>query len=152
MIILIVYAIFAVTILIWLLISKTRFPINYVRISRETLEDFRQWRDDLVVIELRGTRNGAISEALTVRPSQLKGLLRWLPPKTMLILCSASEVAQCRRQIDNELARAAINLACVLDDDTDALKPSMAAPTLPLACSTYVRKIGKMGYRGDIGK
>ena len=124
--ILIVYAIFAATILIWLLIPKARFPINYVRISRETLEDFRQWRDDLVVIQLGGTRNGAGSEALIVRPSQLKGLLRWLPPKTMLILCSASEVAQCRCQIESELARAAINLVCVLDDDTGSLTPSIA--------------------------
>lgn len=74
MMILIVYAIFVATILIWLVIPKARLPINYVRISRETLEDLRQWRGDLVVIELRGTRNGAISEALTVRPGQLKEL------------------------------------------------------------------------------
>jgi hypothetical protein len=124
--ILIVYAIFAATILIWALISKTHFPINYIRISRETLDDFRQWRDDLVVIELRGIRNGTSSGALTVRPGQLKGLLRWLPRKTMIVLCSASEVAQCRSQIENELARAAIDLVCVLDDDADSLTLSVA--------------------------
>lgn len=124
--VLIVYAICAAAIVICLLIPKARFPINYVRISRETLVDLRERRDDLVVIELRGTRNGTSPEALTVRPNQLKGLLRWLPPKTMLILCSAREVAQCRCQIENELARAAINLVCVLDDGTDSVTPSIA--------------------------
>ena len=78
------YTIFAIVVVIWCSIPRTRPSVNYVTISRTMLNCLRQWNDDLVVVEVRGARRCVIQDALNVSPAQLPLLLRWIPPRTTI--------------------------------------------------------------------
>jgi hypothetical protein len=93
------YVIFAIAILIWCSIPRTRPSVNYVTISRTMLSCLRQWNDDLVVVEVRSARRSVSQGALNVPADQLPLLLRWIPPRTTLVLCGATEVLRCRGEI-----------------------------------------------------
>ena len=99
--------------------------MNYVTISRTMLNCLRQWNDDLVLVEVRGARRCVIQGALNVSPDQLPLLLRWIPARTTLVLCGASEVLRCRTEVAMTLLRLGIEVVYVLEDDMD----SSTAPT-----------------------
>jgi hypothetical protein len=121
------YTIFATVVVIWCSIPRTRPSVNYVTISRTMLNCLRQWNDDLVVVEVRGARRCVIQDALNVSPDQLPLLLRWIPPRTTIVLCGASEVLRCRSEVAMTLLRVGIEVVYVLEDD----RHSSTAPTAP---------------------
>lgn len=125
------YVIFAIAVVIWCSVSRTRPSVNYVTISRTMLSCLRQWNDDLVVVEVRGTRRSVSQGALNVPADQLPLFLRWIPPRTTLVLCGASEVLRCRGEIALTLLRLGIEVVYVLEDHTD----SSTAPTTPLVAT-----------------
>lgn len=88
---LIVYVIFASAMVVWCSIPRTRPTMNYVTISGTILNCLRNWNDGLVVVDLRKRGKNAIQGALSVSVDQLPLPLRWIPPRTTLVLCGASE-------------------------------------------------------------
>ena len=121
------YVIFATAALIWCSIPRTKPSVNYVRISRTMLNCLRKWNDDLVVVQVRSTGKQVAQGALNVPADQLPLLLRWIPPRTTLALCGASELTLCRRDIAMSLLRIDIDVVYVLEDD----RHSSTAPTAP---------------------
>lgn len=93
--------------------------MHYVAISRSILGQMIRCRHNLVVIELRRTTERVISGALNVSTDQLGGILRWIPPRTTLVLCGTSEVALCRDAIEMNLLRLGIEVVYVFDDGGD---------------------------------
>jgi hypothetical protein len=91
------------------------------------LNCLRQWNDDLVVVEVRGARRYVIQDALNVSPDQLPLLLRWIPPRTTIVLCGASEVLRCRSEVAMTLLRVGIEVVYILEDD----RHSSTAPSAP---------------------
>lgn len=114
------YVIFAIAVVIWCSIPRTRPSVNYVTISRTMLSCLRQWNDDLVVVEVRSTRRCVSEGALSVPADQLPLLLRWIPPRTTLVLCGASEVLRCRSEVAMTLLRLGIEVVYVLEDEMDS--------------------------------
>jgi len=121
------YVIFATAALIWCSIPRTKPSVNYVRISRTMLNCLRKLNDDLVVVQVRSTGKRAAQGALNVPADQLPLLLRWIPPRTTLVLCGASELTLCRRDVAMTLLRLDIEVVYVLEDD----RQSSTAPTAP---------------------
>jgi len=129
-----VYVIFATTLLIWCSIPRTNPSVKYVRISRTMLNCLRKWSDDLVVVQVRSTGKEMAQDALNVPADQLPLLLRWIPRRTSLVLCGASELTLCRRDIAMTLQRLDISVVYVLEDDrhssTAKTAPWVATPLL----------------------
>jgi hypothetical protein len=121
------YVIFATAALIWCSIPRTKPSVNYVRISQTMLNCLRKWNGDLVVVELRSIGKRMAQGALNVPADQLPLLLRWIPPRTTLVLCGASESTVGRRDIALTLLRLDIEVVYVLEDD----RHSSNAPTAP---------------------
>ena len=121
------YFIFAAAVLIWCSIPRTKPSVNYVRISRTMLNCLRQWNDGLVVVRVGGAVKRVAQGALNVPADQLPLLLRWIPPRTTLVLCGASELTLGRRDIAMTLLRLDIEVVYVLEDDGH----SSTAPTAP---------------------
>lgn len=118
---LILYCIFASSVLIWCTLlepkpAKPKQAVHYVVISPLLLNDWTRTRADVVAIDLRrGQTGNIIEEALNVLPSQLDGLLRWIPPKTRLVFSGMRETELCRDQIEPTLVRVGINAVYVVD-------------------------------------
>ena len=91
------------------------------------LNCLRKWNDDLVVVELRSIGKRMAQGALNVPVDQLQLLLRWIPPRTTLVLCGASELTVGRRDIAMTLLRLDIEVVYVLEED----RHSSTAPTAP---------------------
>src|SRR5262249_10817372 len=119
--------IFATVALIWCSMPRTKPSVNYVRISRTMLSCLRKWNDDLVVVQVRSTGRSVAQGSLNVSADQLPLLLPWIPPRTTLVLCGASELTLCRRDIAMTLLRLDIEVLYVLEDD----RHSSTAPTAP---------------------
>lgn len=117
---LILYVIFAIAAVIWCSIPRTISSVNYITISRTMLRCLKQWNDDLVVVEVRSTRRYISQGALNVPADQLPSLLRWIPPRTTLVLCGASEVLRCRNDVATTLLRLGIEVVYVLEGDMDS--------------------------------
>ena len=66
-------------------------------------------------------------DALNVSADQLPLLLRWIPRRTALVLCGASELTLCRRDIAMTLLSLDIKVVYVLEED----RHSSTAPTAP---------------------
>ena len=128
------YVIFAIAILIWCSIPRTRPSVNWVTISRTMLNCLRQWNDDLVVVEVRSTRRCLSEGALNVPAHQLPLLLRWIPPRTTLVLCGASEVLRHRSEVAMTLLRLGIEVVYVLEND----RICSAAPTAACVGATLI--------------
>ena len=119
--------IFTTGALIWCSIPRTKPSVSYVRISPTMLNCLRQWNDDLVVVEVRSAGKRVVQGALNVAVDQLPLLLRWIPPRTTLVLCGASELTLCRHDIAMTLLRLDIEVVYVLEDD----RHSSTEPTAP---------------------
>ena len=130
-VVLTVYVIFAIAVVIWCSIPRPRPSVNYVTISRTMLSCLRRQNDDLVVVEVRSARRSVSQGALNVPADQLPLLLRWIPPRTTLVLCGASDVLRCRGEIALALLRVGIEVVYVLEDDMD----SSTVPTTPLVAT-----------------
>jgi len=91
------------------------------------LNCLRKWNDDLVVVQVRTTGKRVTQGALNVSVDQLPLLLRWIQPRTTLVLCGATELTLCRRDIAMTLLRLDIEVVYVLEDD----RHSSTAPTTP---------------------
>ena len=91
------------------------------------LSCLRQWNDSLVVVEVRSTEKRVIQGALNVPVDQLPFLLRWIPPRTTLVLCGSREVVLCRSDFATTLLKLGIEVVYVLEDGRD----SSTAPTAP---------------------
>ena len=133
-VVLTLYVIFAVAIVIWCSIPRARRSVNYVMISRTMLNCLRRWNDDVILVEVRSARRSVSQRALNVPADQLPLLLRWIPPRTTLVLCGASEVLRCRGEIAPTLLRVGIEVVYVLEDDMG----SSAVPTTPLVATRSV--------------
>lgn len=117
---LILYSIFASSILIWCTLQEPtqvapKPPVRYLVISSLLFNNWRRTRPDLVVIDLRDQARDSIAGALNVTPNQLEGLLRWIPPKTTLAFCGIREAELCRHEIGPTLLQAGINLVYVVE-------------------------------------
>ena len=130
-VVLTVYVIFAIAVVIWCSIPRPRPSVNYVTISRTMLSCLRQRNDDLVVVEARSGRRSVSQAMLSVPADQLTLLLGWIPPRTTLVLCGASEVLRRRGEIALALLRVGIEVVYVLEDAMD----SSATPTTPLVAT-----------------
>ena len=113
---LILYGVCVGAVLVWCTTSRSP-SVNYLPISMAKLDDLRRWRKDLVVVELHRRAIRAIPGALSVRADELAALLRWMPPRTTLVLCGRKEVASCRDEIEMILLRLGVEVAYVLQDD-----------------------------------
>jgi hypothetical protein len=134
LVVLILYAILASAVLVRCSTSETRASLHYVAISRSILGHLIRCCHNLVVIELRRTTERVISGALNVPTDQLEGILRWIPPRTTLVLCGTSEVALCRDAIEMNLLSLGIEVVYVFDDDVD----SSTVPTAPQVAARSV--------------
>lgn len=114
------YVIFATAAVTWCSIPRAKPSVNYVRISRTMLNCLRQWNDDLVVVEVRSTGKRVVQGALNVPLDQLPLLLRWIPPRTTLVLSGAGEVLRCSNKVSMTLLRLGIEVVYVLEDDTNS--------------------------------
>lgn len=117
---LILYCIFAISVLIWCTLLepepvRPNQAVHYVVISPALLNDWRRTRSDVVAIDLSNQARNIIAEALKIRPNQLSGLLRWIPPKTTLVFCGMREGELCCDQIEPTLVRAGINVVYVVN-------------------------------------
>ena len=121
------YVIFATAALIWCSIPRTKPSVNYVRISRTMLNCLRRWNDGVVVVQVGSTGKRVAQGALNVPADQLPLLLRWIPPRTTLVLWGAREITLSRRDIAMILLRLDIEVVYILEDDRH---PS-TAPTAP---------------------
>jgi len=120
------YVIFATAALIWCSIPRTKPSVNYVRISRTMLSCLRKWNDDLVVVQVRSTGKPVVQGALNVSADQLPLLLRWIPPRTTLVLCGASEAVLRHDEIAMALLMVSIEFVFLLED-----REFSTAPTAP---------------------
>lgn len=123
----ILYVIAAVAMVVWCSIPRAEPSVNYVMISRTMLNCLRKWNDDLVVVELCRKGKNAIQGALSVPGNQLPLLLRWMPPRTTLVLCGASEAVLHRGEIAMTLLGLGIEVVFVLEHDRE----HSTAPTTP---------------------
>jgi hypothetical protein len=112
----ILYGVFAGAVVVWCTLHRVRPHVNYVAISRVALAELMPSHDGLVVVELRRSETTGIPGALSVPFNQLQGLLRWMPPRTTLVLCGANEVELCRQEIESPLLRLDIEMVYVLED------------------------------------
>ena len=115
-VVLILYGVFMGAVVILCTVQRGRPAVNYVAISRAVLDDLMGRRNDLVVVELRGNYQGLIPGALFVPIDQLQGVLRWMPPRTTLVLCGSSEVALRHDKIEMPLLRLGMDVVYVLED------------------------------------
>ena len=113
---LILYGVCVSAVLVWCTTSRSP-SVKYLPISMAKLDDLRRSRKDLVVVELHRRAMRAIPGALSVRADELAALLRWIPPRTTLVLCGTKEVASCREEIEMILLRLGVEVAYVLQDD-----------------------------------
>ena len=120
------YVILAIVVVIWCSVPRTRPSVSYVSICRTTLNCLRQWNDDVVVVDVCDARKRLIQGALNVPPHQLPLLLRWLPQRTTIVLCGASEILQRRSDVAATLLKVGIKVVYVLKDDMDS-SPAPAA-------------------------
>ena len=126
---LIAYGVFATTVLVFCTISRVGPRASYIGISMETLKDLMRKREDLVVVDLRGTGHGTISDALRVPVEELKGFLRWVPQGSTLVLCGWNEAAICREEIEGSLLRLGIDFVYVADEVSKKLSTTVGGPT-----------------------
>jgi len=117
----------AIALVVWCSISRTEPSVNYVMISRTMLNCLRKWNDDLVVVELHRRGDSVIKGALSVPADQLPLVLRWIPPRTTLVLCGASKALLDRGEIAMTLLGLGIELVFVLEHDREY----STAPTTP---------------------
>jgi hypothetical protein len=123
---LILYGVCVSAVLVWCTTSRSP-SVNYLPISMAKLDDLRRWRKDLVVVELHRRAMRAIPGALSVRADELAALLRWIPPRTTLVLCGTKEVASCREEIEMILLRLGVEVAYVCRT-TDSWTAQPAGP------------------------
>lgn len=122
--VLIFYGIFATTVLVFCTISRVGSRALYIGISMEQLKELVRKREDLVVVDLRGTGHGTISDALRVPVEELKGFLRWMPPRSTLVFCGWNEAALCREEIERSLLRLGIDIVYVADEVSNTVSKS----------------------------
>jgi hypothetical protein len=113
---LIVYGVFATTVLVFCTISRVGPQPLYIGISMDRLKGLLRKREDVVVVDLRGTGHGTISDALRVPVEELNGFLRWVPPRSTLVLCGWNDAARCRDDIARSLLRLGIDFVYVADE------------------------------------
>jgi hypothetical protein len=121
---LIVYGVFATIVLVFCTISRVGPRALYIGISMEQLKDLVRKREDLVVVYLRETGHGTISDALRVPVEELKGFLRWVPPRSTLVLCGWNEAALYREEIERSLLRIGIDVVYVADEVSNTVSKS----------------------------
>lgn len=112
----ILYAICATAITVW---CALRSGPAYVRITAEQLLIWQSERQNLIVIELSanslGNAHRSIPDSLEVSEQELAGLLRCIPPRSTLVVCSRKQIVHFDRRIEEGLLRAAIYTTYVLD-------------------------------------
>jgi hypothetical protein len=112
---LILYGVFAAVIVVACSLPQ-RLSVNYVWISRLVLDDFIRNCENLVVLELANVSPRVIPGALSVTADQMKGLLRWMPSRTTLVLCGIDRSTLCLGKIATCFRRREIERVYILED------------------------------------
>jgi hypothetical protein len=115
-IIVVTYSVCASALLIW---CSVRTNLSYVAISHAELNIWRIARQNLIVIDLVPKSTGwhyrRTLDSLEVSEGELAGVLRWLPPKSTVVVCHRVDVNHFDGQIEETLLRAFIDTVYLLD-------------------------------------
>lgn len=105
------YVVYVLIVLGWCALQARR--IRYVKVSRELLCKWKLCRPNVITINLQagGLEAGRLacdSEDLVVTREGLAGLLRWIPPRSIVVFCCGGELCELDAQIQDILCCAEI--------------------------------------------
>jgi hypothetical protein len=110
------YSVWASVFTIW---CSLQTNLDYVMISDTLLHKWQSERENLIVIDLlpkaKERVDGGALDSLEVSEHELVGLLQWIPPKSMLVVCHVVHMDRFGRRIEEALLRAAIDTVYLLD-------------------------------------
>ena len=131
--VLILYVICASALLIWSTLSRddgllkrcgqsaSKSRIDYVAIPSFLLHEWAKCYPDLVIFDVcadseRSARPEGIPGSLTVSQSDLPNLLKWLPPKSTVVLSCSDGIERFDTQAEGVLSQLGIEAVYLLDN------------------------------------
>ena len=129
--VLILYAICASAVLIFLTLPRERPPhrtgpqapyglIKYVVIPSSSFHEWAHSHPNLMIFDLQAHRersasHESIPEPLQVSPRDLSGLLKWLPPESTVVVSCGDAAERLDAKSESTLFRLGIDVIFVLD-------------------------------------
>lgn len=113
--VLVLYISVVVVLLGWCSMQGKGAVVRCIPISRAILEFLGDQRDDLVIINLGERGTEVLSGALSIPIYELADMLRWLPPKTTLVLC-ATEPISLPKEVNMILTDRGVQVVYVLEE------------------------------------